>query len=114
VKAPVINCTLAESAEPSHTEALADVVAERPPGGVESGFVRALDPGIAPGLVGDADDGDARPSGRGGHLGPGPGPDRLEDRRGREWAHSRGHTMADRLWGVAQALMAGPPPPPGP
>ncbi|MCG7208926.1 MULTISPECIES: flavodoxin family protein [Streptomyces] len=43
------------------------------------------------------------------HLGPGPGPDYLDDERGRDWAHSTGRTMADNLHRVATAL-AGPSP----
>lgn len=31
------------------------------------------------------------------HLGPGPGPDYLEEQRGRDWAHSTGRTMAENL-----------------
>ncbi|MDX3453880.1 NAD(P)H-dependent oxidoreductase [Streptomyces sp. ME02-8801-2C] len=42
------------------------------------------------------------------HLGPGPGPDYLEEQRGREWAHSTGRAMADNLHGVARALDARP------
>ncbi|MGW1004334.1 flavodoxin family protein [Streptomyces sp. NPDC002520] len=42
------------------------------------------------------------------HLGPGPGPDYLEDERGRDWAHSTGRTMADNLCGVARALAERP------
>ncbi|MEV6762202.1 flavodoxin family protein [Streptomyces sp. NPDC051105] len=42
------------------------------------------------------------------HLGPGPGPDYLDDERGRDWAHSTGRTMADNLCGVAQALAERP------
>ncbi|MEU0967302.1 flavodoxin family protein [Streptomyces sp. NPDC005917] len=42
------------------------------------------------------------------HLGPGPGPDYLEEEQGREWAHQTGRTMADNLCGVARALSALP------
>ena len=42
------------------------------------------------------------------HLGPGPGPDYLEEQRGREWAHQTGRAMADNLYGVARALTAQP------
>ncbi|MFD5496468.1 flavodoxin family protein [Streptomyces sp. NPDC127091] len=42
------------------------------------------------------------------HLGPGPGPDYLDEQRGRDWAHSTGHAMADNLLGVARALSALP------
>lgn len=42
------------------------------------------------------------------HLGPGPGPDHLDEQRGRDWAHSTGHAMADNLLGVARALSALP------
>lgn len=31
------------------------------------------------------------------HLGPGPGPDYLEEQRGHDWAHSTGRTMAENL-----------------
>lgn len=47
------------------------------------------------------------------HLGPGPGPDYLDDERGREWSHRTGRAMADNLYGVARALAerpVGPPP----
>ncbi|MER6529984.1 flavodoxin family protein [Streptomyces sp. NPDC001508] len=42
------------------------------------------------------------------HLGPGPGPDYLQERRGRGWAHRTGRTMADNLCGVARALSSLP------
>ncbi|MFF0223838.1 flavodoxin family protein [Streptomyces sp. NPDC004629] len=42
------------------------------------------------------------------HLGPGPGPDYLQERRGRDWAHRTGRTMADNLCGVARALTSLP------
>lgn len=42
------------------------------------------------------------------HLGPGPGPDYLEEQRGRDWAHTTGRAMADNLLGVARALSAVP------
>jgi multimeric flavodoxin WrbA len=42
------------------------------------------------------------------HLGPGPGPDYLEEERGREWSHRTGRAMAANLYGVAQALAARP------
>ncbi|MFE0919030.1 MULTISPECIES: flavodoxin family protein [Streptomyces] len=42
------------------------------------------------------------------HLGPGPGPDYLDERKGRDWAHSTGRTMADNLLGVARALSERP------
>jgi multimeric flavodoxin WrbA len=42
------------------------------------------------------------------HLGPGPGPDYLDEQRGRDWAHSTGRTMADNLLGVARALSERP------
>jgi multimeric flavodoxin WrbA len=195
VKALVINCTFKKSPEPSHTEALAAVVADRlSEHGVEPESVRAVDVGIAPGVVTDAGEGDewplvhdklleaeilviasptwlGRPSSVAQrvlermdammsetddenrpvaynrvagvvvtgnedgahhviseisgaladigytvpgqawtywHLGPGPGPDYLEERRGHEWAHSTGRTMADNLHGVARALTALP------
>jgi multimeric flavodoxin WrbA len=38
------------------------------------------------------------------HLGPGPGPDYLDDERGREWSHSTARAMAANLYGVARAL----------
>ncbi|WP_461028559.1 flavodoxin family protein [Streptomyces sparsus] len=46
------------------------------------------------------------------HLGPGPGPDYLDEERGREWAHSTGRAMAANLHGVAVALRENPLPPP--
>lgn len=42
------------------------------------------------------------------HLGPGPGPDSLEEERGRDWAHKPGRTLADNLCGVARALSERP------
>jgi len=195
VKALVINCTLKGSPEPSNTEALASVVADRlAEQGVEVSFVRAVDLKIAPGVVTDAGDGDewpavherildseilvmasptwlGRPSsvaqrvlermdamlsetdGQGRpvaynrvagvvvtgnedgahhviseisgaladigftipgqawtywHLGPGPGPDYLDEQKGRDWAHSTGRSMADNLRGVALALSERP------
>jgi multimeric flavodoxin WrbA len=195
VKALVVNCTLKRSPEPSNTEALASVVAERlSEQNVQVTSVRAVDLAIAPGVVTDAGDGDewprvhsklldseilviasptwlGRPSSvaqrvlermnammsetddadrpvaynrvagvvvtgnedgahhviseiSGGladigytipgqawtywHLGPGPGPDYLDEQRGRDWAHSTGHAMADNLLGVARALSALP------
>ncbi|MFJ7075446.1 flavodoxin family protein [Streptomyces sp. NPDC098781] len=42
------------------------------------------------------------------HLGPGPGPDYLEEQRGRDWAHRTGQAMADNLHGVARALSVSP------
>lgn len=42
------------------------------------------------------------------HLGPGPGPDYLDDERGREWSHRTGRAMAANLYGVASALAARP------
>ncbi|MEU2427717.1 NAD(P)H-dependent oxidoreductase [Streptomyces sp. NPDC007851] len=160
MKALVINCTLKKSPEPSNTEALASMVTARLSKlGVRSESVRAVDPPIAPGVVTDAGDGDARPDvherlldseilvnasptwlGRPSsvaqrvlerseisgaladigytipgqawtywHLGPGPGPDHLDDEPGRDWAHSTGRTMADNPHRVAGAL-AGPSP----
>ena len=195
MKALVINCTLKGSPEPSNTEALASVVADRlAEQGVEVSFVRAVDLKIAPGVVTDAGDGDewpavherildseilvmasptwlGRPSsvaqrvlermdamlsetdGQGRpvaynrvagvvvtgnedgahhviseisgaladigftipgqawtywHLGPGPGPDYLDEQKGRDWAHSTGRSMADNLRGVALALSERP------
>jgi multimeric flavodoxin WrbA len=195
VKALVVNCTLKRSPEPSNTEALASVVAERlSEQNVQVTSVRAVDLAIAPGVATDAGDGDewprvhsklldseiliiasptwlGRPSSvaqrvlermnammsetddadrpvaynrvagvvvtgnedgahhviseiSGGladigytipgqawtywHLGPGPGPDYLDEQRGRDWAHSTGHAMADNLLGVARALSALP------
>jgi multimeric flavodoxin WrbA len=40
------------------------------------------------------------------HLGPGPGPDYLEDTRGHEWAHMTGRNAAANLLAVAGALRA--------
>ncbi|CAM5316379.1 flavodoxin family protein [Streptomyces canus] len=195
MKALVINCTLKESPEPSNTEALASVVADRlAEHHVEVSSVRAVDLSLAPGVVTDAGDGDEWPGvhdrllaaeilviasptwlGRPSsvaqrvlermdammsetddenrpvaynrvagvvvtgnedgahhviseisgalvdigytipgqawtywHLGPGPGPDYLDEERGRDWAHSTGRTMADNLFGVARALAAQP------
>ncbi|MFC1228480.1 flavodoxin family protein [Streptomyces sp. Sce081] len=195
MKALVVNCTLKASPEPSNTEALASVVAERlSEHDVKVDFVRAVDLRLAPGVVTDAGEGDEWPrvhaklleseiliiasptwlgrpssvaqrvlermdamlsetddegrpvaynrvagvvvtgnedgahhviseiSGALGdigytipgqawtywHLGPGPGPDYLDEQRGREWAHDTGRAMADHLFGVARALTAHP------
>ncbi len=199
MKALVINCTLKKSPEPSNTEALATVVAERLAElKVDVESVRAVDLDIFPGVVTDAGAGDEWPTvhdrllaaeiliiasptwlGRPSsvaqrvlermdamlsetddegrpvaynrvagvvvtgnedgahhviseisgaladigytipgqawtywHLGPGPGPDYLEEQRGRDWAHQTGRTMADNLHGVAQALRDRPLPSP--
>jgi multimeric flavodoxin WrbA len=47
------------------------------------------------------------------HLGPGAGPDYLEDERGHDWSHKTGRAMAANLAGAARALAAAPlgPPP---
>ncbi|WP_409467661.1 flavodoxin family protein [Streptomyces sp. HC307] len=37
------------------------------------------------------------------HLGPGPGPNHLDDERGREWSHRTGRAMAANLTAVARA-----------
>jgi multimeric flavodoxin WrbA len=42
------------------------------------------------------------------HLGPGPGPDYLDDTKGHDWAASTGKAMAANLVGVAEALAAKP------
>lgn len=42
------------------------------------------------------------------HLGPGPGPDYLNERRGHEWAHSTGRAMAANLHHAATALAKDP------
>ncbi|MEH0420410.1 flavodoxin family protein [Streptomyces sp. B21-083] len=42
------------------------------------------------------------------HLGPGAGPDYLDEQRGREWSHRTGRAMADNLHGVALALAERP------
>ncbi|MFC4469755.1 flavodoxin family protein [Streptomyces xiangluensis] len=47
------------------------------------------------------------------HLGPGPGPDYVDDERGHDWSHKTGRAMAANLHGVARALAdrpLGPPP----
>jgi hypothetical protein len=38
------------------------------------------------------------------HLGPGAGPDYLDDQRGHDWAHKTGRQMAANLVTVARAL----------
>ena len=40
------------------------------------------------------------------HLGPGPGPDYLDESEGHEWSHRTGRTAAANLLAVAQALQA--------
>ncbi|MFD4573604.1 flavodoxin family protein [Streptomyces sp. NPDC058417] len=46
------------------------------------------------------------------HLGPGAGPDYLDDRRGHDWAASTGRAMASNLVHAARALAAKPLPAP--
>ncbi|MFJ6382505.1 flavodoxin family protein [Kitasatospora sp. NPDC092039] len=46
------------------------------------------------------------------HLGPGPGPDYLEEEKGHAWAHTTGRTMAANLHHVATALAGRPWPAP--
>ncbi|PZF81687.1 flavodoxin family protein [Jiangella anatolica] len=46
------------------------------------------------------------------HLGPGPGPDYLDETKGHDWAHSTGRTMAANLLATARALAATPLPRP--
>jgi multimeric flavodoxin WrbA len=196
MKALVINCTLKRSPEPSNTEALAGVVAERlEKDGVEVEVLRAVDLNIEPGVTSEpVREGDAWPGvhdklldaeilvmasptwlGRPSsvaqrvlermdalmsetddegrpvaynrvagvvvtgnedgahhviseisgaladlgytipgqawtywHLGPGPGPDYLDDEQGRDWSHRTGRAMAANLYGVASALAARP------
>ncbi|MFE6287111.1 flavodoxin family protein [Streptomyces sp. NPDC057877] len=38
------------------------------------------------------------------HLGPGPGPDYLDEEKGRDWSHRTARAMAANLYGVARAL----------
>lgn len=42
------------------------------------------------------------------HLGPGPGPDYIDDERGHGWSHKTGRAMAANLFGTAKALAANP------
>ncbi|MFI0740382.1 flavodoxin family protein [Streptomyces sp. NPDC021100] len=42
------------------------------------------------------------------HLGPGPGPDYLDESQGHEWSHKTARAMAANLQGVAAALAARP------
>jgi multimeric flavodoxin WrbA len=46
------------------------------------------------------------------HLGPGAGPNYLDDERGHDWAHKTGRAMASNLRAVAAALAAHPVPAP--
>ncbi|MFJ4030453.1 flavodoxin family protein [Streptomyces griseoluteus] len=46
------------------------------------------------------------------HLGPGPGPNYLDEQRGHDWAASTGRAMASSLFHTAQALAAHPVPAP--
>ncbi|MEU9925663.1 NAD(P)H-dependent oxidoreductase [Streptomyces griseoluteus] len=46
------------------------------------------------------------------HLGPGPGPNYLDEQRGHDWAASTGRAMASNLFHTAQALAAHPAPAP--
>jgi multimeric flavodoxin WrbA len=41
------------------------------------------------------------------HLGPGPGPDYLDDRRGHDWAHKTGRAMAANLLRLLRRLPGG-------
>ncbi|WP_307123326.1 flavodoxin family protein [Streptomyces sp. B1I3] len=42
------------------------------------------------------------------HLGPGPGPDYLDDERGHDWSHRTARAMAANLYGTAKAFAATP------
>jgi len=46
------------------------------------------------------------------HLGPGPGPNYLDDPKGHEWSAKTGRAMASNLFAVAEALAARPVPAP--
>ncbi|MFF9360146.1 flavodoxin family protein [Streptomyces griseoluteus] len=46
------------------------------------------------------------------HLGPGPGPNYLDEQRGHDWAASTGRAMASSLFHTAKALAAHPVPAP--
>lgn len=46
------------------------------------------------------------------HLGPGPGPDYLDDSSGHDWAAATGRAMASNLAAAASALAANPIPAP--
>jgi len=46
------------------------------------------------------------------HLGPGAGPDYLDDQRGHEWSDKTGRTMAANLFAAAKALRGNPLPVP--
>lgn len=46
------------------------------------------------------------------HLGPGPGPDFLDDERGHDWSAKTGRAMAANLFAVARALQRSPIPAP--
>ncbi|MEW2318395.1 flavodoxin family protein [Streptomyces bauhiniae] len=46
------------------------------------------------------------------HLGPGPGPNYLDEERGHDWAASTGRAMASNLFHTARALAAHPVPAP--
>jgi multimeric flavodoxin WrbA len=46
------------------------------------------------------------------HLGPGPGPDYLEDNKGHDWSAKTGRAMASNLLAAARALAATPIPAP--
>lgn len=62
MKALVVNCTLKPSPEPSNTDALATVVADRLVElGADLEYVRAVDLNIKPGVTSDAGDGDEWP-----------------------------------------------------
>ena len=54
--------------------------------------------GVAPERVGSGDRTHLR-----WHLGPGPGPDYLDETKGHEWAHQTGWTMAANLVAAARA-----------
>jgi hypothetical protein len=125
MRALIINCTLKPSPQTSNTEALARVVAEAmEKDGVTVDWVRAVDHDIKPGVESDMGEGDAWPAIAGAlgdvgftvpgqawtywHLGPGAGPDYMDDQRGHDWAAKTGRAMAQNLVTVARALQTTP------
>ena len=111
------NCTLKKSPDASNTEALAGVVTEQVVQEVAGVVVTGNEDG-AHHVISEvqgalADIGYTVPGQAWTYAHLGPGPDYLEEERGRDWSHRTGRAMAANLHGVARALAehpVGPPP----
>ncbi|MFF8952086.1 hypothetical protein ACF09I_25270 [Streptomyces sp. NPDC014940] len=97
MKALVINRTLERSPDASGTEALAGVVVT----GDEDGAHHVI--GEISGALADMGCTIPGQAWTYWHLGPGPGPDHLEEERGREWSHRTGRATAANPHAVARA-----------